>query len=129
MYLPAALNLQLRLGHPRNDTVSHQISSLDINEVSLVDSPANAGPEIDPRTGRPIKRAVVALFKGDSDTNEFRKGKKMKFAEILKSARTRDEIVAAVEGQAQVIAKREGISRDAGLVLAWGLHPEACEAY
>jgi hypothetical protein len=43
------------------------LTDLEINEVSLVDRPANA--EIDPATGRKIPRAVVALWKRDSQRN------------------------------------------------------------
>ena len=109
----------------------HVLSSLEVSEISLVDNPASAGPEIDPLTGRPVARAVVALWKRDStDTSEqIRKGKKMKFEQVLKSAKTRDEIVAAVEEKARRIAKRDGIGDDASLVRAWQEHPEAQAAY
>ena len=53
----------------------------------------------------------------------------MGFKEILKSAKTRDEIVAAVEEKARRIAKRDGIGDDASLVRAWQEHPEAQAAY
>jgi hypothetical protein len=104
------------------------ISSLEIDEVSLCDSPANAS--VDEKTGRKTKHAVVALWKRDvSDTNNT-KERKMGFKEILKSAiSTRDEIVAAVEEKARRIAKRDGISDDAALVKAWREHPEAQAAY
>jgi len=99
-----------------------------VNEISLVDSPACASED---EYGRKTPRAVVALYKRDhSDTNnDARKGRKMGFKQILKSAKTRAEIVAAVEQKAVKIAKREGISGDAALVKAWGEHPEAREAY
>lgn len=45
-----------------------QLTSLQVNEVSLVDKPANA--EIDPATGKKIPRAVVALFKRDEKQDE-----------------------------------------------------------
>jgi len=106
----------------------HELSSLEVFEVSLVDHPASAGPEIDPRTGRPVARARVALFKRDADTNN-KKERKMGFKTILKAAKTRDEIVAAVEDKARRIAKRDGISDDAARARAWNEHPEAQAAY
>jgi hypothetical protein len=45
------------------------LSDLSINEVSLVDRPANS--EIDPITGQKVARARVALYKRDSETDEF----------------------------------------------------------
>ena len=52
----------------------------------------------------------------------------MKFTDILKSAKTRAEVVSAVEGRAVQIAKLEGISHDAAVVLAWS-DPLAVRAY
>jgi hypothetical protein len=106
----------------------HILSSLEISEVSLVDNPASAGPEIDPRIGRPVARARVALFKRDADTNN-KEERKMEFKTILKAAKTRDEIVAAVEDKARKIAKRDGISDDIARAKAWTEHPEAQQAY
>jgi len=122
--------------------MAQQLTSLEISETSLVDEPACA--EIDPRTGRKIRRATVAFFKRDSgfltpdqlrehmDTLEKsrREKKKMgKFQKVLKSATTRDAIVAAVEQKAQKIAKRDSIGEDAALAKVWQEHPEAHEAY
>jgi hypothetical protein len=108
----------------------HHLTSLQINEISVVDAPANS--EVDPVTGRKIARARVALFKRDSDTSDKpRNGekKKMGFQQILKSATTRDQIVAAVERKATKIAKRDRVSLDAARVKAWTEHPEAFAAY
>src|ERR1700722_16294873 len=105
------------------------LRDLRVAEISLVDNPANA--EVNPITGRKIPRAIVALFKRDSDgTDNYRKGteeKKMDFMQVLKSATNREQVVAAVEGQAQRISKRDGISVDAATVRAWT--PEAVEKY
>lgn len=46
--------------------MANQLTSLSVNEVSLVDRPANA--ETDPVTGLRIPRARVALFKADANT-------------------------------------------------------------
>jgi hypothetical protein len=53
----------------------------------------------------------------------------MGFTEILKSATTRNQIVAAIEQQAEKIAKRENCSMDLARAKAWQEHPEAHEAY
>lgn len=50
-------------GHPVVVSMPNQLSHIHLDEVSLVDHPANA--EIDPVTGQKIPRAVVALWKRD----------------------------------------------------------------
>jgi hypothetical protein len=58
---------------------------------------------------------------------EFPKEIRMSFSEVLKSAKNRDEIIAAVETQALKIAKRDGISVNKALAEVWT--DEAYEAY
>lgn len=98
------------------------LTSLDILEVSLVDHPACA---TETEYGRTIPRATVAIFKRDLTAGK--ETKKMKFEAILKSCRSRSEVVAAVEGQAERIAKREGVGITAATILAWDA--EAIRAY
>jgi hypothetical protein len=113
----------------------HVLTDLVVDEVSLCDAPSNAST--DPRTGRKIPRAVVALHKRDSDSGELELqkfmdetearrraekevGKMGKLKTILKSASaTRESIAEAVEAKAQKIAKRENLSMDAALSRAW----------
>jgi hypothetical protein len=95
------------------------LEDLEILEVSLVDNPSNAS--VDPVTGKKVARARIAFWKRDSHTAEVRKDKKMKFTDILKSATTREQIVAAVEGRAAKIAKRDNVSVQAAIVKAWSL--------
>jgi hypothetical protein len=90
------------------------LHSLVVDEISLVDHPCCA--EIDPKTGRKIKRAVVSFFKRDDTGDElstFKSTNKespyMEFEQLLKSAKTRDEVVAAVRQKAaERVAKRGG---------------------
>src|SRR4051794_10390837 len=94
----------------------NELHELHVDEVSLVDVPANSS--IDPKTGRRRRHAVVALFKFDASGDEQDRTDKrgeptMKFEEVLKSATTRDQIVAAVRQEAVEIAKRGGITVDA----------------
>ncbi len=105
------------------------LRDLSVMEISVVDNPANSS--IDPATGRKIPRAVIALWKRDSDNNEQRTGdrkmKKQTFTEVLKSAETRDQVCAAVERAAEAIQKRDGISLERARVCAWT--NEAMEKY
>lgn len=128
--------------------MANELKELTIDEVSVVDHPSCA--EADPRTGRKIPRSVIALRKRDDSRdgyltpNQLRKymdrleselqltkGEKRmsKFQKVLKSATTRDQIVAAVEQKAQKIAKRDNIGEDLAMAKAWAEHPEAHEAY
>jgi hypothetical protein len=156
------------------------LRDLTVDEVSLVDNPANS--EIDPLTGRKIPRATVAVWKRDADMHDraalraatvaklraarrsrlldiqdrlllqqgriddlkktffagdrdhlhdkVRKGnKKMGFKKIVKSAASRDQIVAAVDEKAQKIAKRNACGLDKARAKVWREHPEAQAAY
>ena len=111
------------------------LHSLVVDEISLVDHPCCA--EIDPKTGRKIKRAVVSFFKRD-DTGEepltfTNKGvtRMQEFETVIKSARTRDEVVAAVRQKAaERVAKRggdESVSEAESRV--WRKYPEAISKY
>lgn len=148
-----------------------QLTDLVVEEVSLVDRPANTS--IDPKTGKKTRHAVVALFKRDSSAAasmraarlqavrgrlnsiqqgiedvkktlamnrqalaaRLAEGKKEEsmpttFEQVLKSAGSRDAIVAAVEKEAEVIAKRDGLTIDRARAKVWnetGAH-EAYEA-
>ena len=103
------------------------LSSLEVSEISLVDNPANAGPGIDPRTGRPIARARVALWKRDSDTkhtnHEGAKDGIQRDFEVGED--TRRNRRGGRGRKARRIAKRDGIGDDAALARAWNEHPEA----
>ena len=48
--------------------MAQELSLLDIDEVSLVDAPANSS--VDPATGRKVPRARVALWKRDEGGNQ-----------------------------------------------------------
>lgn len=106
-----------------------RLRDLSVDEISLVDSPANA--ETDPVTGRRIPRAVVAFWKRDNDEQVTRTGErrpmKQSFTEVLKSAGTRDAVCVAVEKEAEAISKRDGISMERARVRAWT--DEAMEKY
>ena len=52
--------------------MAQELSLLDIDEVSLVDAPANSS--VDPATGRKVPRARVALWKRDEGGNTNLKG-------------------------------------------------------
>jgi hypothetical protein len=112
-----------------------EIRNLRINEVSLVDNPANA--EVDPRTGQKIPRATVAIWKrDDSDSTgdkPIRKENNMelpKLKEILKSDNpARAQICGAVRRKAAKVAKKKGISIEKAESLVWRKNPEAMVAY
>jgi len=124
---------------------SNLLTDLSISEISLVDNPANA--EI--VNGRKIPRARVALLKRDDSNDDeprylnraeleaymdsvekSRREKKVSnFEQILKSATTREQVVAAVEAKAAKIAKRDGITIEKAEAEVWEKNPEAVEAY
>jgi transposase len=74
----------------------HVLTDLDLDEISVVDSPSNA--ETDPLTGKKIDRARIALWKRDSTPPPITKEKKMsKLKTILKSAdASRDQIATSL---------------------------------
>jgi hypothetical protein len=122
-----------------------RLASLKIDEVSLVDAPANS--EVDPYTGKKVRRATVAIIKRDTRTGLQRLGdrvnalgdgitklkftqdihtkskkgkKKMSLKKVLinKSA-TRQDLNAAVSRQAEKIAKRQGIRQEVAEGRIW----------
>jgi hypothetical protein len=114
-----------------------EITDLIVNEVSLVDFPACA--EIDPRTGKRIPRARVALFKRDTSTTEHLTDKSkserevqgsMELVEILKSSTaTREQIANAVRREALARVEKRGGSLEEAEAAVWRKHPEAALAY
>jgi hypothetical protein len=109
---------------------------LQLDELSLVDRPANAS--IDPRTGKKINRSVVVLYKrdnsndGDEDNDDEKDGSgaqdvrtnggkmdKENFIKVMKSASTREAIVENVTKRATEIAKKKGISLAAAEARVW----------
>jgi hypothetical protein len=114
----------------------NELHSLVVDEISLVDHPCCA--EIDPRTGRKIKRATIALKKRDSDDESPVKQSTNKeytrmqdFEAVIKSARTRDELCAAVrvEAEARVAKKGGSESLSEAEARVWRKHPEAVAKY
>lgn len=108
------------------------LTDLSIEEVSLVDVPANSS--IDPVTGKRRRHAVVALFKRDSADNQSNKEyRNMEFEQILKSAKTREEVVSLVKQKAQErVAKKGGsgkMAEAAAEAKVWEDHPEAIAKY
>ncbi len=151
--------------------MAQQLRDLTIEEISVVDRPANTS--IDPKTGKKTRHAVIALWKRDSSAVESTRADRLRavqdrlnniqdgigevrkslaanrqalaarlaeakkeesmpttFEQVLKSAGSRDAIVAAVEKEAEVIAKRDGLTIDRARAKVWnetGAH-EAYEA-
>ena len=120
------------------------LRSLQISEISLVDTPANSS--IDPVTGRRTEHARVALYKRDDSSNSSSGVQKQfgsinsrkeqptmskvskKFSAVVKSATTQAEITEAVIQKAGKIARKEGISHELAEAKAWA-RPGVLEAY
>jgi hypothetical protein len=109
----------------------NQLRDISIDEISLVDAPANA--LTDPATGRKVPLSTVALYKRDSTADPLKEGKmELTLKQIRKSDNltfSRESIATAIRNKAAKIAAKKGISIEKAEARVWRKHPEAHRAY
>jgi hypothetical protein len=100
----------------------NRLTHLTINEISLVDRPANAETDA---SGQRVNRAMIAIYKRDAPSKE----KKMGLKRVLKSDVSRAQLCAAVREKAVKIAKKRDISIDEAEARVWSKNPELMAKY